>query len=436
MEENKVEKQSADAAQNGHSAEHNSPHHLGEHHLPDIGKQSRICYMIARVVCGVVSKFLFKPKVIRNELKGKRGPLVVIANHQAAYDFVNMIGLTRQRMTFVISDSFYESLPIKGFLKRLGVIPKQQFQTTLRDMRCIRSVIDHREILTIYPAGLMCEDGLSTPIPPATYQFLKWIKADIYMAKTSGTYFAMPKWADNKRRGRTYMDVYKLFSKEELEGMEIEEIKERTDRALLFDAYREQEDLRVKYRGGENIEGLENVLYTCPNCKSEFTIKAKNGNILYCESCGFEHTSDEYGFLHNSGNVGEEIRYPSDWSRMVDDLLRDEIERGEISELSSRAEIHMINYEKHKFEHAGEGVITLREGHFNIVGEIDGESIDIDVPTDNFASLPFKPGKYIEIQHGTDIYRCILEDGRLAAKFINMVQIFYARHMASCAKGR
>lgn len=431
MEDKTIEKSVGDNTQ-----EHNSLHHIAGHHLPDVGRQSSICYAIARVVCGIVSRFLFKRKVVRNELKGKKGPLVVIANHQSAYDFVNLIGLTRRKMSFVISDSFYESLKINGFIKRLGVIPKQQFQTTLRDMRCMRSVIDHGEILTIYPTGLMCEDGLSTPIPSATYQFLKWIKADVYMAKTTGAYFVMPKWSDKKRRGRTYMDVYKLFSKEELEEMDVGEIKSRADKALLFDAYREQEGLCVKYHGGDNVEGFENVLYMCPNCKSEFTIKSKNGNTLYCEACGFEHRSDECGFLHNCGTVGEEIRYPSDWSRMIDENLRLQIEQGELSELSSKAEIHMINYKKHKFERVGEGVVTLREGCFTIVGRVEGEDLDLSVPTDNFPSLPFKPGKYIEIQHGMDIYRCILEDGALASKFINMVQIFYARHMASCAKGK
>ncbi|MBQ9740016.1 MAG: YscO family type III secretion system apparatus protein, partial [Kiritimatiellae bacterium] len=49
--------------------------------------------------------------------------------------------------------------------------------------------IDEEGILVIYPAGLMSDDGTSTPIPAATYSFLKWIKADIYMAKTIGTYF-------------------------------------------------------------------------------------------------------------------------------------------------------------------------------------------------------------------------------------------------------
>ena len=40
-------------------------------------------------------------------------------------------------------------------------------------------------------------------------------------------------------------------------------------------------------------------------------------------------------------------------------------------------------------------------------------------------TLPFTPGKHLEVQNGNDIYRCVLEDGRLAMKFINMIKIFF-----------
>jgi len=138
-----------------------------------------LLYRLAQAVSWFVAAFVFRRRVLRNEIKGKQGAYVVIANHQAAYDFVNLIGLTRRPMTFVISSSFYNSLPIKGLLDKLGVIPKQQFQTSVQNMKKMKSVIAQGQPLVIYPAGLMCEDGLSTPIPAATYKFLKWLGADV-----------------------------------------------------------------------------------------------------------------------------------------------------------------------------------------------------------------------------------------------------------------
>lgn len=387
-------------------------------------KPGLIHYRTAQAASWIVSTFVFKRKILRNEIKNKKGPFVVIANHQAALDFVNLIGTTSQPMSFVISNSFYSTLPIKGFMKKMGVIPKQQFQTTLTDMRTMKAVIEQGEVLVIYPAGLMCEDGLSTPIPAATYRFLKWLKADVYMAKSFGTYFVMPKWGKGMRPGRTYLDIYKLFSKEELETMDISEVKARADKELLFDAYREQESVEEMHCGTKSIEGLENVLYKCPNCGKEFSVKVKNKNIIYCEACGFEQVSDKCGFLRNEKGVGREIRYVSDWSRYIYNDLKEKVRAGIETELSTQVKIHMIDPEKDKFAEVGEGSVTLSSAGFRIKGKINGEGTEINVSIKNVPTLPFKPGRHFEVQDGQTIYRCLPEDGRQTMKFINMVKIF------------
>lgn len=188
-------------------------------------KPGKLHYRIAQAVCWVVSKVIFRNKVLRNEIKGKEGPFVVIANHECAYDFVNLICATARPMSFVISQSFFSTLPIRGFLQKMGVIPKQQFQTTVKDMKRMKAVIDHEQPLVIYPAGLMCEDGLSTPIPEATFKFLKWLGADVYVARSTGSYFVMPKWTKGMRPGKTTIDIYKLFDKDDLVQMGVERIK-------------------------------------------------------------------------------------------------------------------------------------------------------------------------------------------------------------------
>ncbi len=388
-------------------------------------KVSMFWYRFAQLAARVMVKMWFKRKFIRNEVKGKKGPFVIIANHQAALDFANLIGVSREHVSFIISSSFFNTNPIKGLLDKAGMIPKQQFQTGVRELKRMRSVIDNGGILGIYPAGLMCEDGLSTPIPVATYKFLQWLKADIYMARTYGTYFVMPKWSKKKRPGKTFLDVYKLFDKDELADMPIAEIKARTDEALLFDAYREQEKYMVKYKGGNNVEGLENVLYKCPLCGEEFSIKVKNTDTLYCEACGYEERCDEYCFLNKTSEVGTEIRYVSDWARHIYDELKREILEGGFTEISAKTSVSMIDYEEREFKNVGNGEIRVTKEHITLIGTVKGEPIELSLQTAAFASLPFSPGKYVELQHGEDIYRCILDDGKLAMKIVNAVKIFY-----------
>lgn len=388
-------------------------------------KPNVFCYKLAQFVSFFVVKFIFKRKLLRNEIKNIKGPFVVIANHQAAYDFVNLIGVTKRRMSFVISNSFYQSLPIQWLLDKLAVLPKQQFQTTVSDMKKMKAVIEAGQPLVIYPAGLMCEDGLSTPIPAATYKLFKWLNVDVYMAKTQGTYFAMPKWAKGFRNGKTTLDVYKLFSKEDLNTLSSEEIKAKTNEALLFDAYREQEKLQFKYKKGDSLNGLENVLYVCPHCKKEFTIAVKDNNVIYCKDCGYSEKSDEFGFLHKISDIGKEIRYVSDWSRKIFAGEKQKLANGNDNTLTAETDIYMVNPKKKKYEKVGEGSLTLNEKEFSLAGEINAEKVDLKISIASFPTLPFVPGKHIEIQEGKTIYRCVFKNGELAMKFINMVKAYF-----------
>lgn len=399
-------------------------------------KPSKLHYRIAQAVSWLVSKAVFRNKVLRNEIKGQKGPFVVIANHQCAYDFVNLICATSRPMSFVISNSFYNSLPIRGFLQKMGVIPKQQFQTTVTDMKNMKSVIDHGEPLVIYPAGLMCEDGLSTPIPCATYKFLKWLGVDVYVARSYGSYFVMPKWTSGMRPGRTSIDIYKLISKEALAEMDVEAVRQITDDALLYDAYREQESKPQRYAKNSNISGIEHVLYMCPHCGEEFTMTVSEGNTLRCTACGYAERSDNLGFLHNDAGFGPQIRYVSDWSKGIFEDLKTKIQKDPEISLSDSCQFKMLSDDKPKFVDVGSGQITLRNGSFHIKGTIRGEAADLLVPISNVPTLPFSPGKYLEIQNGSDIYRCVLDDGRLVMKFINMVKIFYELRttQTSCSK--
>lgn len=387
-------------------------------------KPNFFAYRFAQAVSWIVAVFFFGRKFLRNELRHAKGPYIVVANHEAALDFVNLIGATRKRLTFVISNSFYSTLPISRLLDALQVIPKQQFQTSVLDMRKMKAVAENNGGLVIYPAGLMCEDGLSTPIPPSTYKFLKWMNVDVYIARTTGTYFAMPKWSKGIRPGKTLLDIYKLYSKEELASSSLDEIKCAVDDALLFDAYHEQEKLRLRY-SSHIISGLENVLYQCPHCEEEFSMRIRDKHTIYCTSCGFEETSDRFSLLHNLKGIGKEYRYVSEWSKLIFKKLKQEINDNPLFQLSSPIRIQMINNKKHCFEDAGEGIVTLNRSGFRIKGRIKNEHAELSIPIASLPTLPFGPGKYFEIQHGQTIYRCLPEKGMSVMKYINAVKALY-----------
>jgi hypothetical protein len=295
-------------------------------------------------------------------------------------------------------------------------------------MKNMKAVIDHGAPLVIYPAGLMCEDGLSTPIPGATFKFLKWLGADVYVARSRGTYFVMPKWSKGMHRGKTSIDIFKLFSKEKLAEASIEEIRSATKEALLFDAYREQDADPQRYRHGDHIAGLEHVLYRCPHCGEEFTMEATEIHQLRCTACGYAQKADRYGFFHNEG-IGPEIRYVSDWSKMIFEDLQRSLQQNPDYSLCLETEIQTLSPEKPKFIPVGEGKITINGTGITLEGALQDEASHVHLPVGATPTLPFSPGKYLELQHGRNIYRCVLRDGKQVMKCINLVKIFYQLHI-------
>ena len=388
-------------------------------------RPGRFAYGFLGFACRIVNLLIFKRKILRNELKDAKGPFVVLANHECALDCVNVVGLTKRKMTFVVSFAFFNTLPVRGLLKKAGVIVKQQFQTKISDLKKMKAVVDSREGLVIYPAGLMTENGLSTPIPKGTWSLLKWLGVDVYVAKTVGSYFVMPKWTKGFRPGRTYMDVYKLFSAGDVKALPESEIRERAEAALEFDAYRDQETYKVKYKNGANIRGLEKVLYRCPVCGEKYTVSAVNDTTLACSECGFSRTADDTGFFSDPEGKSTDYRYASDWSKDIIKMLSEEI--GEDFSMSLPCRIEVIDFEKKCFRPAGEGTVTLDSRQLSLSATVDGEKFDLVQSVSTLPYLPSSPGKRFEIQTSEQSYRCYPEDGHRVVEFINALHILNER---------
>lgn len=369
---------------------------------------------ISRFLC----KFIYNVKFVRNELEGKTGRYVIIANHQSVIDVLPAYAAVPPKTHFVVSKSMVETLPIAHLIEMSGAISKNQFQTSALDMRRMKAVLDHDEPLMLFPAGLMTESGASTPIPLATAKVLKWFKADIYVARLNGTYLTNPKWARVKRKGEITLELYKLASQEEFAALSDEEAAKIVTENLSFDAYRHNDEKRVYYKNGDNVEGLEHVLYKCPKCNKEFTIWVRGKNKLCCEACGYTVKSDNYGMLSCVDGSEPVYKYPSDWHAFIEESVYDFVKEHPNFYYETKAEIHAINEKKHRYEAVGRGKIGFDFNKFVMKGEIRGEPFVEEIPTMSFPILPFRPGAYFEIQHGDQIYRIIPNDPSVVMKWI------------------
>ena len=388
-------------------------------------RPNALLYGVVKLVSKLACTFLYRMKVERNELTGTSGRRILICNHEAAIDFLPVYAAVKERCHMVASNSIIMSIPVVATLAaRVGVLCKNQFQTAISDMRNMKRVVENEGLLVLFPAGMMTESGTSTPIPRATAKTLKWLDADVYVGKVGGTYLTSPKWSKVRRKGKITLDIYKLASREEFAALSVERAEALVDEHLAFDAYRANEVNRVPYKNGDNVEGLENVLFRCPVCGEDFAIRAQ-GNKLTCTACGFALESDQYGLLHDPAGGEPLFRCPSDWYAQLEQQVYELVAADWGYEFTTRADIYKINDKKHCYEKAGRGTVTMTFEQFIIDGELFGEPFYQEVSAAAFPILPFQPGKRFEIQCGRDIFRICPEDGRIVMRWILTLKAAY-----------
>lgn len=377
-------------------------------------------YFIFRILTKFLAKFKYNTKCLTNELNKSKGGIVVIANHGAWFDFVNLAAFSKRRINFVISKAFYETNKIKGLIDKIKVIPKQQFQTTSVDMKRMKRVVDEGGVLSIYPAGLMTEFGAAIDIPRATARFLKWLDKPIYLAHSDGSYLTMPKWSKITRKGRVEIKITELLSQSKLQSLDETTLEQVINKALDFNDYKWQEKNKIVFKNGSNIEGLENVLYICPNCHQEYTIESFNESTLKCSNCHFVANVDKYGLFCN--NSEESIfRYPTDWYEMEKSLETKKILSDKTYCLSALVDLYKLDSKNKEYIFINSTTLELnKEGYSFYV-----DNVLKKVSIANVICTPFTPGEYLEIQDGVDIYRCVFHDGKFVQKWIFALRTFY-----------
>ena len=172
-------------------------------------KPNAFTYAVAKLVSVFFNDIRLRNRYVKNELKGIKGPAVVLGNHTSSYDQFIACRACRRRMTFVISDAMYYTLPVGWFFSSLHMIHKQQFFTSLSDIRNMKDVVNNNGILCLYPAGVVPSCGKATKLLSATGKLLKMLGTDTYIMREHGMYLSNPKWQKGIRRGKPETEIFR-----------------------------------------------------------------------------------------------------------------------------------------------------------------------------------------------------------------------------------
>ena len=343
-----------------------------------------------------------KPRFTNNVGRLER-PSIVLCNHGSFIDFVYAGRLLRKEKPHFIAARLYSYHKTLGkIMKKLGCLPKSMFTTDLENAKGCMRVLAHKKVLAMMPEARLSTIGKFEDIQPSTYKFLQRANVAVYTLTLKGDYFANPKWGDGARAGGVVeVELNPLFAAGETADMPMKDLQARIEKALYYDEFAWLEEKKeIKYRRKTLAQGLENILYICPNCGGRYALNTKKHDI-FCESCGARWSIDDrYAFIDKKPFENFALWY--EWQR---EETKKEILQAQEYKLESKVELrHASTDGKSLTRHAGEGVCTLNADGLRYVGSEDGKEIEKFFPLSQIYRLLFGAGEDFEIYEGREIW--------------------------------
>ena len=270
---------------------------------------------------------------------------------------------------------------------RSGAILVNQGNLSIRPMYEMSKVIAEGGNILIMPEGRFSYSGSNLPVKKAFAGFIKKSRVDVVICKSFGSYLKDPYFANTKREGPHEYHYSILFKAEELAQLTEEEIYAKLMSSFRYNDFMYNKTARNKYFSKTGLaEGIENILYSCPNCGSEFTIKGEKNDIV-CKKCGTRVSLNEYYDL-----LSKDERFPykniDEWYQHQCNDVNNFVD--EKTTISYMAKLEEYDIEKLSFDAyfiTGEGKVTIDYSGIKYVGTRNNQPFTLFVPIDKVVTF-------------------------------------------------
>jgi len=325
-------------------------------------------------------------KMTYKNMENLKPPYLILQNHASFVDFaLTMQVAYPHNMNWVMS---IEEFTLNEWLMRsLGCIYKRKFTP---DMQVIRHIMYALRTLknpvAIFPEARFSFAGVTEELDAGAYaRLIKMAKVPVVAGRGKGVFIRSPQWAK-----RPYKDIpvegefEQIITKEEAETLSLEEIEKRITEKLSYDDYKYWQESGIKVKSKKRAHNLHKVLYQCPHCGKEFTMRSKDTRI-WCENCSHAWQLTENGFLQ--AEEGETyFAHVPDWYAWQRENVIKEVESGNYK-LQDKVRVEWLKSTKEKFVDIGTVDFTHDENGITLTGKLaDGTDFNLNRPCESHRS--------------------------------------------------
>lgn len=235
--------------------------------------------------------------VDKEHLAVLKPPFLVMANHVHTFDPFFISSAFPYHIRWVAGAYLFKLFGLRPLMRRwIGAISKQQGRSDLFTIRAMKEALKEGDVVGVFPEGTRSWDGEPVGFDEAIAKLVKIFNVPIVVLSLEGVYGLKPRWATKKRKGKAFIRVLKPIYPDQISQLSVSQLHELLHQQIDHSYRKWQHEKRLPYLGKHRCEGVEQVLYLCPDCLSVNTIVGK-GNTISCRNCSLLYELDEYDRL-------------------------------------------------------------------------------------------------------------------------------------------
>ena len=352
--------------------------------------------------------------VFRHDVKEPiEGPVLILANHLSYWDWAYLPqAFPRHRLTVIANRFYFRTRIMRFLLSEIKAIPKTMmypdFETICKVLRAAR---DGRYLL-MFPEARLATDGTSQDVVPGIGALIRKLAIPVVFVEIAGAALASPKWAKYPRRGIVEITVKECVTPETFAAMTPVAI----DRFVTDRIFHDESDYAKKsgrrYRAKDLTAGIEGILYVCPACGSEFSLRGGDDRVV-CGECGFTATMKDDGTFASDR---PEIANVRDWNRLQHRHEKDRLDAGSFA-FDVEVDILRMDLKEPKNDLRGTGTVRVRKDGIEFDGIVGIVAERFEIPAEALTAVAFKSDEEFELYHKGYLYYCYPKENRhLCAK--------------------
>ena len=344
--------------------------------LKSMPKRAKWYLQVLAWILTIPETIIHRVKIVKVNMKKVKGPYVLLCNHNSFFDFkVATRAFFPHRANYVVAvDGFINR---ENLMRNVGCLGKRKFISDPAIVKQLKHTLEvNKSIAVIYPEARYSLIGTTAILPDSLGKLVKRFKYPVVTLISHGHHLHHPVWNLKKRWVKTKSVMTYLLSKEDLEELSVEEINERIREAYYYNDYEYQVNNNIKIKGNDRALNLHKVLYRCPHCLSDNTMKGENNNLT-CTNCHHSYYVDEYNRLNEV--KGETVfNFIPDWFDWQREEVRKEIEK---DEYNLETEVYIDSLPNSTgFYRLGKGKLTHNKNGFLLEAEFQGEEFKVTKP--------------------------------------------------------